>query len=347
MSQFTRESCKHLSDLEWAALERMSMSIGTAGVGALLKTLSHDAQHASIAQFIQNELDAAQLQVSELSERAAGRKPRVETLKVDVSKFRGAAGESLLRWFVELEAAMIARCIESDSMQVTFAMSHLAGRAKTWAFGRKMANANCFPTYQHLKQELQNTFEPPKTEFRARAEFLSMRQGKRDIHAYAQYARHLVSCIVSQPIDDMTQVVTFMAGLQDGPVKTHLFRVYPETLEQAISLAIQEDFNLQQAYVHSAAYKPKHQNVSVHSDGAEPMELCAVNAGSPQQSKKGVTCNRCQQRGHFAYECVAPRPVPRKSSGGRGNAGPRRNQSTSGGNQKHKDDSESKNSQSQ
>ena len=33
----------------------------------------------------------------------------------------------------------------------------------------------------------------------------------------------------------------------DGPLRTKIFRVYPYTLEEAISLAIQEDFCLKQA----------------------------------------------------------------------------------------------------
>ena len=79
--------------------------------------------------------------------------------------------------------------------------------------------------------------EPPRAEFRARAELLDLKQGKRDLHAYAQHTQYLVSCIVSHPIDEKTQVIVFTKGLTDGPVKTHLFRLAPETLDQAISVA--------------------------------------------------------------------------------------------------------------
>ncbi|KAG2881399.1 hypothetical protein PC117_g26397 [Phytophthora cactorum] len=60
-------------------------------------------------------------------------------------------------------------------------------------------------------------------EFRSRAEFLDLQQGKHDVHAYAQRARYLVSNIVTNPMDEATKVVTFMKGLRDGPVKTYLF----------------------------------------------------------------------------------------------------------------------------
>ena len=47
-----------------------------------------------------------------------------------------------------------------------------------------------------------------------------------------------------------------MQGLTDGPVKTHLFRLELDTLEEAISVAEQEDFSLRQAQVSSSSYRP-------------------------------------------------------------------------------------------
>lgn len=324
---YDRNTYMHLSDLEWEALGRMSVSVGTDTIAAMLSHMTHDAHHASIARFIQSELNIAQHHIAEMARQshALGQqqpqaRQRVDTLKVDVAKFKAVAGESLLRWFVELEAAMNARRIEDASMRVTFAMSNLDGRAKTWAFGRRMGDSTCFPTYEDLKRELRETFEPPKTEFRARSEFLGIKQSKRDIHAYSQHARLLISCIVTEPVDDATQVVTFMRGLNDGPVKTHLFRMYPGTLEEAISLAIQEDFNMQQAHMHSAGYRPRAPPLQQSSDGAEPMDLSYVNDGSTRRpQKKGQTkCHRCQKLGHFAYECVAPKPVTRKGTNASG-----------------------------
>ncbi|GMF57362.1 unnamed protein product [Phytophthora fragariaefolia] len=83
-------------------------------------------------------------------------------------------------------------------------------------------------------EELRQAFEPPQNEFRSRAEFLDLQQGKHDVHAYAQRARCLVWNIVTNPIDEATKVVT---GLKDGPVKTYLYREYPSTFEAAITLA--------------------------------------------------------------------------------------------------------------
>jgi hypothetical protein len=234
-------------------------------------------------------------------------------LKLDVAKYSGSDKESLLRWLVELEASLQARNLTSPQLQVAFAMSCLAGRAKTWAFGRRLADPKCFGTYQQFRVALREAFEPPKSEFRARAEFLKIKQGKRDIHAYVQHARYKVSCVVEEPIDEATKVVTYMTGLNDGPVKTYLFREYPPTMEDAISLSVQEDFSLNQAYVHSSTYRaPKGHGIS---DGPEPMDLSSAASYSRDRFGKTKSCHRCGKKGHLSYECLAPRPSPRPHSG--------------------------------
>ncbi|KAK1939048.1 hypothetical protein P3T76_009123 [Phytophthora citrophthora] len=140
--------------------------------------------------------------------------------------------------------------------KVAFAMSCLGGRARSWVYGRRLSDPTFLSTYEVFKEELKLTFEPPKNEFRSRAEFLDLQQGKDDVHTIAQRARYLVSNIVANPIDEATKVVTFMKGLRDSPVKTYLFREYPNTLEEAISLALQEEFSRRQAKLHANAPRP-------------------------------------------------------------------------------------------
>ncbi|KAF1333227.1 putative retroelement, partial [Globisporangium splendens] len=83
----------------------------------------------------------------------------------------------------------VATPVSSLRTQVLLAMSNLAGRAKSWAYGKRLADLNCFPSYDHFKTELKKAFEPPQSEFRARAELLKLRQGRFDLHSYAQRAR--------------------------------------------------------------------------------------------------------------------------------------------------------------
>ncbi|GMF37859.1 unnamed protein product [Phytophthora fragariaefolia] len=107
--------------------------------------------------------------------------PRVESLKLHVNSYVGSEGESVLRWLIEVDPLL----------KVVFAMSCLGGRARSWAYGRRHTDPTCFSTYEVLKEELRQAFEPPQNEFRSRAEFLDLQQGKHDVHAYAQRARYL------------------------------------------------------------------------------------------------------------------------------------------------------------
>ena len=172
---------------------------------------------------------------------------RPETLKIDISKYRGVEGESLLRWFVELDDAIRARHIVDKQMQVAFAQSNLAGRDKTWTLSLKLRDPYVFGSLETFKARLKQTFEPPRAEFRARTELLKLKQGKRAVHAYAQRIRLIASCITNNPVHEQTLITVFMQGLTDGPLKTHLFRLELDTLEEAISVAEQEDFSLRQA----------------------------------------------------------------------------------------------------
>lgn len=298
----------HLPAEEWDAMNRLSSLIGAPAVAHLLRYGTAEEQRSAAQGFLaheqlvisEREMTRAQADARVRNAFAQSQpQPRRATIKISPSKYSGTDGEPLLRWFVEMDAAIWGRDLAEEELRVTFAMSCLAGRAKTWAFGRRMADASCFPSYESFKHELQLAFEPPKTEFRSRAEFLELKQGTLDLHAYVQRCRYLISSIVLEPVDMATQVTTFMKGLKDGPVKTYLFRVYPETLEQAISLAMQEDFSARQARAHSTR-GPR----ASSGDGPTPMDVDVIDTN--------VTCHRCGRGGHFARECRAVQPRGRE-----------------------------------
>ncbi|KAF1318871.1 Membrane protein, partial [Globisporangium splendens] len=223
--ELTNEHFPHLSSHEWATLERMRAVIGEAAVISLLRSASPDEQRNAATSFMHHEIMNTHRQPA-----TPVTTMRVAPLKLGASPYRGGENELLARWFVELDAAITARQLRDPSQQVLFAMSNLAGRAKSWAYGKRLADLNCFPSYDHFKTELKKAFESPQSEFRACVEFLKLRQGRFDLHSYAQRARYLVSSIVDEPIDVPTQVVTFMTGLNDGPIRNQLFREYPKTL---------------------------------------------------------------------------------------------------------------------
>ncbi|KAF1333149.1 reverse transcriptase, partial [Globisporangium splendens] len=216
-----REDCLHLSDLEWSAFQRTRTIIGEKAVFAILATLSQDQHRLTAIGFLQKEAEDRGREATRAAP-AQVQFPRQKPVRLEVAKYGGGDNEPLLRWFVEIDAAIRSGQIYDPEQQVDFAMSKLAGRAKSWAFGRRMADHGCFSTLSEFKGDIRAAFEPPKSEFRTRTEFLKIRQDKRDLHAYIQHARYLVSSIVSEPIDMATQVATFMKGLVDGPVKTYL-----------------------------------------------------------------------------------------------------------------------------
>uniref|UniRef100_A0AAV1T7E7 Retrotransposon gag domain-containing protein n=1 Tax=Peronospora matthiolae TaxID=2874970 RepID=A0AAV1T7E7_9STRA len=120
-------------------------------------------------------------------------------------------------------------------MQVTFALSNLTGRAKTWALRLKLHDPNVFESMKILKTRLKETFEPPRAESRARSALLRLKQGKRDVHAYAQHLRYLASSVVDYRDDEHALINVFIYGLVDEPVKTYMFQEDFHALERAIA----------------------------------------------------------------------------------------------------------------
>ncbi|KAF1323098.1 Pol protein, partial [Globisporangium splendens] len=311
--ELTIEGFPHLSSHEWMALERMRDVIGEAAVVSLLRSSSPEDQKSAVVSFMHHEIMSSRKQVATPVSSL-----RTVPLKLDVSPYRGGESKPLSRWFVELDAAIAARQLRDPSQQVLFAMSNLAGRAKSWSYGKRLADLNCFPSYDHFKTELKKAFEPPQSEFRARAEFLKLRQGRFDLHSYAQRARYLVLSIVDEPIDVPTQVVTFMTGLNDGPIRNQLFREYPKTLDEAIERAMQEEFSIKQAKFHGFASRPMRQSNAVH-DGPEPMDISyistpGIGAGPPTgPEKRTVDVVETQDSGPFVHQAHAVSTMSEKS----------------------------------
>ena len=79
-----------------------------------------------------------------------------------------------------------------------------------------------------------------------------------------------------------------MQILVDGPVKTHLFRLELDTLEEEISAAEQEDFSLRQAHASSLSYLPP---IRQEVEGPETMDLCYAESERPHSSSS----NRLQK----------------------------------------------------
>ncbi|KAG3049519.1 hypothetical protein PI124_g9563 [Phytophthora idaei] len=161
-THIARADCPHLSDPEWEAVQRLATVIGEASVATMLRTLSPTEQHGVALVFIVKE--QRDVAAATTTTASSGTIPRVPSLKLHVSNYVGKEGEPLLRWLVEVHTAIAARRIFDDPSKVAFVMSCLGGRARRWAYGRRLTDATCFGTYAEFKKELRQAFEPPKNE---------------------------------------------------------------------------------------------------------------------------------------------------------------------------------------
>ena len=340
-----REAYSHLSDVEWATLSQIAVMIGGTAVTNLLLHSSEDEQHKFITNFLGEQNKRLMTEKQSLSSKPSTPRKKEESLKIAVSSYKATSKESLKTWFQELDNAIVARGIQSDDLKIHFAISCLDGQAKSWALGKQMLLDDlAFPDFKAFRADMEATFEPPKCEFRARAEFLKVYQGKHDLRWYINRVRELVAMVTTSQIDEATKVVCFLQGLNDGPIKSHLFREYPENLELAISRALEEDFSAREA-VRARSHmgiqsskpnnRPKNFNnrgqSSQGSSGPEPMDLSAISTRSNGKDKSNMRCHRCQKMGHLSYECKALKPVPRSDSRpSNGNAGGRGGQPKNG-----------------
>uniref|UniRef100_A0AAV1VMA5 Uncharacterized protein n=1 Tax=Peronospora matthiolae TaxID=2874970 RepID=A0AAV1VMA5_9STRA len=126
----TLEGYSHPSDSEWEVVGRMSVLMGEPAISGMLESLSRDQQHAAINKFLQGELAVERQKIALLQQQGSHQSMggpthmrRPETLKIDISRYKGTDEDSLLRWFVEFDDAIRALHIKGDETQVTFALS--------------------------------------------------------------------------------------------------------------------------------------------------------------------------------------------------------------------------------
>uniref|UniRef100_A0AAV1T599 Retrotransposon gag domain-containing protein n=1 Tax=Peronospora matthiolae TaxID=2874970 RepID=A0AAV1T599_9STRA len=302
----TREGYSHLSDSGWEIVGCMSLLMVKPAISGMLESLNRDQQHTAINKLLKGEL-VVEIRKIALLQQKGFHQPmggpthmrRPETSKLDISRYRRTDEDSLLRWFVELDDAIRARQIEDDEMLVTFSLSNLTGRAKTWALGLKLHDPNVFELLEIIRSQLKETFEPPRAKFRARSALLRLKQGKRDVHDYAQHLRYFASSAAKTPVDEHTLINVFIHGLTDGPVKTYMFREDFHTLEKAIAYAEQEDFSLRQSQATSSNYRSTRRQ---KNGGPGSLNLCYIESENSRSlsHKQTARCHRYQKIGYYA-----------------------------------------------
>jgi hypothetical protein len=249
-------------------------------------------------------------------------------LKIKPSSYSGKEKESLRRWFVEIETAIVARKLTSPAQMVAFALSSLSGNARAWGYNLLLADRDVFPDYAVFKQKLAQEFEPPRTLQRAISEFLDLSQGKLSLHEYIQQMRYLISCASSDPPSESVKVTHFMRGLRSGYVRDEVYRLSPDTFDDAVHYALDAEFNhrQQKADFHSNRGNsiPQRHHRPAQNSGPTPMDISSITTSNRPQSvpkgsygrtgtsvrrPAGTTCNNCGKPGHWSPECRQPKKV--------------------------------------
>ncbi|POM65839.1 Gag protein [Phytophthora palmivora] len=144
-------------------------------------------------------------------------------LRLKVNPYEGKEGENLHFWVREVELAMDAALISTESGE---------------ALGVHARGDNA-GLHHNLGSALRVAFLPANYEYRQRSRFLVCKQGKRELQEYIQEMRVLAASLVGNPLPEHIKVTVFMDGLKVGPSRTQLFRVHANTMEEAIQIALQ------------------------------------------------------------------------------------------------------------
>ncbi|POM60850.1 Gag protein [Phytophthora palmivora] len=203
-------------------------------------------------------------------------------LRLKVNPYEGKEGENLHFWVREVDLAMDAALISTERLRVVFALSNLGGRAKTWAYTRKATTPGCFTIWAQLCQQLRVAFLPANYEYRQRSRFLVCIQGKHELHEYIQEMRVLAASLVGNPL----------------PEHIKLFRVHANTMEEAIQIALQEEYSHHQDRTPTSVWQGHNASTGAvqgapaagASTGPVPMELGTAPSVATDVGSSG-TCN--------------------------------------------------------
>ncbi|GMF16766.1 unnamed protein product [Phytophthora fragariaefolia] len=118
--------------------------------------------------------------------------------------------------------------------------------------------------------------------------------------------RVLTAALVRNPLPEHIKVTVFMDGLRVGLARTQPFRVHANTMEEAIQIALQEEYSHRQARTPATAWQGNSAPGSAQggspgngaTSGPVPMEL-----GLPEQ--RDIRCFGCGRLRRMKRVCPA------------------------------------------
>ena len=75
-------------------------------------------------------------------------------IRMDPPKFDGTAAHTIVHCLLAVKKCGVAQLIKDDSRMVSYAMSHLRGKASEWAYSALMADRKAFPSWAIFMEKL-------------------------------------------------------------------------------------------------------------------------------------------------------------------------------------------------
>ncbi|KAI9988926.1 hypothetical protein PInf_022614 [Phytophthora infestans] len=316
-----RSEYPRLNDSQYGSVRKMGGIFGQDVLRSLAAATPAE-QHKRVIAFETYERGLiAHVRGSLEASMAAPHATRSKPIRLEGPAFEKKEGENLHFWVREEEIAMKAGLISDEPLRVAYALYNPGGRVKHWAYARETTSPGCFASWAQLCEQLRAAFLPANSEFHQRSRFLACKQGKREVQEYVQEMRTLVASLAGNPLPEDIKTTVFMDDLKVGPARALLFRVQANTMEEAIQIALQEE------YSHKQAGTPREEGHRYDEDGVpreaehysndavapavtQPVDTGAYSEPEPMDLSSAESMVRCYGcGGHERYQRVCPSPV--------------------------------------
>ena len=194
----------------------------------------------------------------------------------------------------------------SDAARVAYITTHTTGEALQWIQSYLSSNPAMRNNYATFEQEFKRVFDHPVAGQDAGSRLLSIRQGTRNVSAYAVEFRTLAA---STGWEDSVLRCIFRQGLTKA-MKDELVRDKPSNLNALITLATDVEQRLRER---RGVRAPHQMDVPRSPDtpssdvpaGVEPMEVgrTRLTAAEKENRRRRGLCLYCGQGGHARDAC--------------------------------------------